>query len=312
MITIDTISGLATAPASITPQAFEAELSRQGFTSGLDTQALSEPMSHYLTGAISIRPYSKYGDLSELLAAITLTLPSGEKARTILTPRSAAGPNLRLLVQGLPRLAKGLDTFTWRVFELPSRGESRVFELLDEAAFVAALRKEVQAKCRPNLLRIYNARQCSDVLGTNGRALAVLRFEGSAKDVALRLERFSRCKAATPLDKAPALLTNRDFAPLQLAPTAFACGVTVSWKTLESLLPELSAQGGGLLHVTLAGAWHHAAYVSISIPETSQMQLEATLGALKALLAQHDAQIADWPATGFGEKPKPAGAWPTL
>lgn len=312
MITIDTISGLATAPVSLRPAEFEAELLRRDFTCGLDTDALDEPMSALLAGTPSIKPYSKYGDLSELLAAVTLTLPTGEKARTILTPRSAAGPNLRLLVQGVPRLAHGLDTFTWRVFERPAAAESAVYAYSDLAAVVKTLREQVQAKVRPSILRVYDARQCREAFGEASPALAVLRFEGGAKDVALRLDRFARSKALTPTPQPPAPLTRHDFPPVQLAPSAFRCGLTASWKALDSLLPELLAVGEGQLHLTLAGAWHHAAYLSLSIPANSGTPFEATLAALKTLLAAGEARVADWPAAGFGEKPKPRDEWPTL
>ena len=216
-------------------------------------------------------------------------------------------------MQGVPRLSQGLDTFTWRVFELPPCVESRLLPLGDPAAWLQALRGQIQAKCRPTLLRLYNARQVKAALGPQDSALALLRFEGEARDVALRLERYLRTAQAPALSTIPALLTTRDFAPLQLAPTALTAGLIASWKTLDTLYPALDELGGGVLHLTLGATWHHAAYLSVGVPATAGASLEATLGAFKALLGKTDARIVDWPSDGFGEMPKPvAYDWPTL
>ena len=48
--TLDTTSGLATDTVSSTPAEFEAKLRAEGFSCGLDTQALPAAMSHYLSG----------------------------------------------------------------------------------------------------------------------------------------------------------------------------------------------------------------------------------------------------------------------
>ena len=274
---LDAVSDLMTVPASARPSEAEALAGEHGFTLGFFGDGDDKAFADYFSGWLALEPYLKYGDTHDLLAALGVRLEDGRMARTFLTPRSAAGPNLRYLLTGNAGGEFSFEEATLRLRPAPELclRSGRGFDDLYRA--LKLVREEVQALNRPQVIRLFlpdGSRE--DFIGDGRAALAFIGYEGSGDDVRFSFERMERNaeKAGGVLieDKSGA----KDFLDPDAFPPLFApvgdgleaaviAHVSLSWSRFIPFVEELRNRAGGIyvVQVSLTGAWHTAGLVSV-------------------------------------------------
>jgi alkyldihydroxyacetonephosphate synthase len=136
-----------------------------------------------------------YGRFDELVMALKLATPAGSLSLG-RAPKSAAGPDLRQLILGSEGALGVITELTVRVRPVP---EHRVYEAWRLPSFLAGagvIRRLVQDGPLPTVLRLSDEAETAlnltrpGELGQagDGGCLALVGFEGSAEDVAMRRE----------------------------------------------------------------------------------------------------------------------------
>jgi|GEM_PF-5384598 len=272
-------SYLAEVPVEFTPAEIEASLKGAGVSAGIIDFDDQLPLRDYLTGERALEPYLKFGDIHEMVAAIEAKLADGRKASTFLTPRSAAGPNLRYLLTGHHNHGPTPLRATLRVRDLPevSLRKAVFMEFRDEA--VSLFREQIQNKNRPQMMRIYSPEILTADLGDrNTRQLVVFEYSGETFDTEFRFNRTLKALEAysyEDLGEHEELARFRDsnktlpiFGELvkEQHPEVII-HISVVWSKLIPMLLELERITGGIYPVrtTVSGAWHEAALLSVRL-----------------------------------------------
>ncbi len=276
---LDAFSKLATVNAADTPAAIEAALAAHRLTLGLDgLDGDPAPLSDYLKGECALGPYLKYGGVHDLVAAVQVELPDGQKAETFLSPRSAAGPDLRYLLCGDHDRHARIVGATLRVHDQPEAGRRAVYllDFLDEA--VDLLRDETHARNRPQLVRLFGPESVRALFGERERrSLLVVGYEGGEEEVEFRFGRMvtkldalrgTRLMADLP----PHYFNAEQFPPLWVdlkenESSEVILHAATTWSKLMPLFESLERRSGGIytLQTTLTGLMHESALLSLRL-----------------------------------------------
>jgi alkyldihydroxyacetonephosphate synthase len=135
----------------------ENELQARGYTLGHSPQSLERStvggwVATRSTGQFS----SRYGSIEDLVVALSVVLPTGERVETPMVPRAAVGPDLRHLFLGAEGTTGVVVEVTLKIFPLPELRllEALSFETVD--AGVESMRLITRAGLRPFLVRFYD------------------------------------------------------------------------------------------------------------------------------------------------------------
>lgn len=272
-------SCLAEVETSFCPGEIEAALNKASMTAGIIEFEDQLAFSSYLAGERSLEPFLKFGDIHDLVAALEVELDNGDHARTFLTPRSAAGPNLRYLLSGHHHRGPKVLKATLRVQKLPETvlRKAVLMEYLDEA--ITVVRDQIQSKNRPQQLRIYSPEILTKNLGDrNNKYLLVYEYSGETLDSRFRFERMTKAVESYSFeniediselkkfnDEKRSLPVFGDLLPEQSPEVVIH--LSVVWSKIVPLLQKLARISGGIYPVrtTISGAWHEAALLSVRL-----------------------------------------------
>lgn len=189
---IDPVSHLITVGAGILGTELEWALNAQGFTCGHSPQSVGSStvggwLAHRGAGVFSTR----YGKVDDLVQGVQVVLPSGEVLDTVVSPTSAAGPDLNRLFLGAEGTLGVVTRVTLKIFPLPEarrHGSWAVASIADGLEFG---RRMVQGGYRPAVLRLYDPVETSHQFATlglpEGRCIVLLQAEGDQALVDLAL-----------------------------------------------------------------------------------------------------------------------------
>jgi alkyldihydroxyacetonephosphate synthase len=253
---VDHTSLLATFEPGVTGPRAETLLASRGLTLGHFPQSFEYAT---LGGFVATRSAGQastgYGRIDELVRGVRLAAPAGELAVKAL-PASAAGPALRELVVGSEGTLGVITEATFMVRPLPRtrRYEGWSFRSFDEGC--AAFRAMEQAESSPDVARLSDedetrlnmalaasgsladraGRAYLKARGHEGGCIAIVGFEGSEREVALKrgfAAAILKRGGGLPLGAGPgrSWLRNRYAAPY-LRDELLALGVMV--ETLET------------------------------------------------------------------------------
>jgi alkyldihydroxyacetonephosphate synthase len=168
----------------------ELELQDRGLTLGHSPQSLDRSsVGGWVATRAAGQFSSRYGNIEDLIVALTVVLPTGELIETPLVPRASMGPDLRHLFVGAEGTTGVVVDVTLKVFPLPEhrRLEALRFETVE--AGVGAMRRIMRAGLRPCLVGFYDRDEapqalqqpafdgCAMFLGVEGvRAVAEAEF----------------------------------------------------------------------------------------------------------------------------------------
>jgi len=154
---IDENSLTVSAQAGIMGPDLEDALNKKGFT------LCHFPASFHIStlgGWISTRAAGQFstafGSIEDLLIALNVVLPNGERLETKVTPRSAAGPSLKELFLGAEGSLGVITEATCAIQRLPEQRSfmSYAFESLDKA--LETIQGLIQKGIRPAVIRLYD------------------------------------------------------------------------------------------------------------------------------------------------------------
>ncbi len=131
-----------------------------------------------------------YGSIEDVVAGLEVVLPDGSVLDTRITPRAAAGPDLRSLILGSEGTLGVVTGVTFALRRLPAARAGRfvTFPGFDEG--LDAVREFVQAGWTPPVVRLYDARETARHFGDDaerGRCGLVLVHEGDADALAVEV-----------------------------------------------------------------------------------------------------------------------------
>lgn len=305
---MDKVAGLVEVSVEHRPIDIERAVNEKEMTLGIGADDTEQAkLEVYLSGERSLEPYLRYGDIHDLLAAVKTRLPDGRSARTFLTPRSAAGPNLRYLLTGDRGRMSHIKSVTLRV-RPKSPVEHRGLYRVNSFNFAAGiLRQQIQGKNRPTIMRIYESGESAEA---DEGALFLFAYDGDREDVHFRHTRLRRTAdemGAEWLDngsKRKDFLDPDRFPPLFLEPpknlqAEAVLHLSVLWSKLAPMLNDLQQKSGGIYTVqtTLSGGWHVAALLSLRLlsrdGERSSSILEKQIGDMLDLVREYGAGVME-------------------
>ncbi|MEU0440507.1 FAD-binding oxidoreductase [Streptomyces sp. NPDC006186] len=218
LLDVDPVSRTATLEPGLRAPEAEALLAGHGFTLGHFPQSYEwASIGGFAATRSSGQASAGHGRFDEMVLGLTLATPQGT-LDTGRAPRSAAGPDLRQLFLGSEGAFGVITSVTVRV---RPRSAARRYEGWRFASFdtgAAALRRLAQDGPRPTVLRLSDETETliglaqPDAIGTaldggqDAGCLAVVGFEGTEEDTALRREQAAavlRDCGGTPLGEDP-------------------------------------------------------------------------------------------------------------
>jgi alkyldihydroxyacetonephosphate synthase len=203
MIELDELSRLAVLEPGLRGPEAEALLAQRGYTIGHHPQSFEyATIGGFAAARSSGQASVGYGRFDEMVLGLRVATPVGTLALG-RAPRSAAGPDLRQLFLGSEGALGIITAVSLQVRPLP---EVRVYEGWRFASFAAgtsALRQLVQDGPVPTVLRLsdeaetaVNLARPAEIGGGgpagSGGCLAIVGFEGSAQQVAMRRDAVAR------------------------------------------------------------------------------------------------------------------------
>ncbi|GAA3207335.1 hypothetical protein GCM10020256_02940 [Streptomyces thermocoprophilus] len=225
LLDVDPVSRTATLEPGLRAPEAEALLAGHGFTLGHFPQSYEwASIGGFAATRSSGQASAGHGRFDEMVLGLTLATPQGT-LDTGRAPRSAAGPDLRQLFLGSEGAFGVITSVTVRVRPRPAarRFEGWRFASFDTGA--AALRRLAQDGPRPTVLRLSDETETliglaqPDAIGTaldggqDAGCLAVVGFEGTEEDTALRREQAAavlRDCGGTPSARTPDSAGPRD------------------------------------------------------------------------------------------------------
>ena len=157
VLTLDETNLLVRVEAGMMGHELEEELNARGYTLNHSPQSLRLStvggwVSTRATGQFS----SRWGGIENLIAALTVVLPTGELIETKLAPRAAVGPEVRELFVGSEGTLGVVTDVTLKIFPV---AEHRLFETVSFdtiEAGLTAVRRIMRIGLRPFLVRLYD------------------------------------------------------------------------------------------------------------------------------------------------------------
>ncbi|MDQ6804591.1 MAG: FAD-binding oxidoreductase, partial [Actinomycetota bacterium] len=191
LVAFDAESRTATLEPGLHGPEAEALVAERGFTIGHHPQSFEyATIGGFAAVRSSGQASAGYGRFDELVLALRVATPTGtiDLGRA---PRSAAGPDLRQLMLGSEGVFGVITAVTVQLRPTPPQRLYEGWRLPSFAAGSTALRRLAQDGPLPTLLRLSDEAETAVNLaepaalgaGTAGGCLAIVGYEGTAKDV---------------------------------------------------------------------------------------------------------------------------------
>ncbi len=267
---IDGYSLLATVNCAEKPSAIEGELRKSAFTFGLGIIENEYALKDYLHGEALLDPYISGADAAGLCASITVRLPDGRTQKSVETPRSAAGPDLRFLILGSGFNGGTIEECALRIRHLPEKHMAATYIAKDLKTAIDTLRIRVQNFNAPAWLRL-------TLPGDSEQARLSFGFEGASQLCEGHFEDFCKACSAGGLSRAqaPAGYPDGEHNVIGAPPlfdstdathrAEFQLSLALSWKNCAGFMLEAGRRSAGIYYQqsVLCKAFHHAAIISM-------------------------------------------------
>ena len=157
VLTLDETNLLVRVEAGMMGHELEEELNARGYTLNHSPQSLRlSTVGGWVATRATGQFSSRWGGIENLIAALTVVLPTGELIETKLAPRAAVGPELRELFVGSEGTLGVVTDVTLKMFPI---AEHRLFETVSFETIEAgltAVRRIMRIGLRPFLVRLYD------------------------------------------------------------------------------------------------------------------------------------------------------------
>ncbi|WP_089243060.1 FAD-binding oxidoreductase [Rhodococcoides kyotonense] len=191
---VDTESRTAVLQAGVTGPEAEDMLGRHGLTLGHFPQSFRyASIGGFAATRSSGQASAGYGRFDDMVEALTVVTPIGV-VQPGRAPASAAGPDMRQVFLGSEGTLGIITDVTVRVHEIPETTVYRAWRFTDFAAGAEAFRIVAGTPSRPTVMRLSDEAETginaalSDHDAPHGGCLAIMTFDGTATDVARRVE----------------------------------------------------------------------------------------------------------------------------
>ncbi len=157
VLTLDETNLLVRVEAGMIGHELEEELNARGYTLNHSPQSLRlSSVGGWVATRATGQFSSRWGGIEDLIAALTVVLPTGELMETELAPRAAVGPELRELFVGSEGTLGVVTDVTLKMFPITEHRlyETVSFETID--AGLTAVRRIMRLGLRPFLVRLYD------------------------------------------------------------------------------------------------------------------------------------------------------------
>ncbi len=184
---LDAVNLLATFGAGTLGLAAENAVAEHGLSIGHWPQSIAiSSVGGWVATRASGQYSTAYGNIEDILFAVKAVLPDGSIYDSRMTPRAAAGPDLKYLLLG----SEGtLGVITEVTFSLRQQSASKVqqaFHFADLESGLNVVRRVMTAGWRPPVVRLYDARESRRHFGDGcprGRAMLIFLHEGEETHV---------------------------------------------------------------------------------------------------------------------------------
>ena len=167
---LDETSHLVMAGAGIIGEHLEREMNRKGFTVGhFPSSVYSSTLGGYLAARSAGQLSSKYGKIEDMVVGLEAVLPRGDIVNTLLTPRSATGPDWNQVIVGSEGTLGFITKATIRIWPAPNSRRFQAVLFPDVNAGVDAMRVIFRHDLRPAAIRLYDELDTA-LIGKSGKS----------------------------------------------------------------------------------------------------------------------------------------------
>lgn len=170
ILSVDEKSNLVTVEAGIIGEHLERELAPHGCTIGhFPSSVYTSTLGGYLATRSAGQFSSKYGKIEDMVVGLEVVFPQGEIVTTLVTPRSATGPDWNQVMVGSEGTLGIITKATCRTWPLPQSRRFLAFIFRDVPTGVEAMRVMFRSDLRPAGVRLYDEMDTT-LIGTSGRS----------------------------------------------------------------------------------------------------------------------------------------------
>ncbi len=146
-----------TAEAGIIGQHLEMELNRKGYTMGhFPSSIYCSALGGYLAARSAGQLSAKYGKIEDMVMGMRVVLANGEAVETVVTPRSAAGPDWTQLFVGSEGTLGVITKAVMRIYPYPESRLFRGFIFTGIHDALESIRLIMRAGIVPAAVRLYD------------------------------------------------------------------------------------------------------------------------------------------------------------
>jgi alkyldihydroxyacetonephosphate synthase len=158
LLSLDISNLLVTVEAGMIGSTLEQELNSRGCTLNHSPQSIHRSTVGGWVATRAVGQFSsRWGGIEDLVASLTVVLPSGEIVKTLLSPRIGVGPDLQQLFMGSEGAFGVVTEVTLKIFPT---SESQILESILFPSIhsgLEAMRRIIQCGIRPSVVRLYDA-----------------------------------------------------------------------------------------------------------------------------------------------------------
>ncbi len=170
VVDIDPVSNLITAEGGIIGEHLEREAARHGFTVGhFPSSIYSSTLGGYLAARSAGQLSAKYGKIEDMVVGMEVVLPQGQIVNTLVTPRSATGPDWNQIMVGSEGTCGFITKATCKMWPAPKSRRFLAFVFPDAIAGAEAIRVMFRHDLRPAAVRLYDEFDTM-LVGTSGKS----------------------------------------------------------------------------------------------------------------------------------------------
>lgn len=193
---LDPVDQLATFGAGTNGLDAEHAVEEAGLTIGHWPQSIAlSTVGGWVATRAAGQLSTAYGSIEDVVAGLEVVLPDGSVHRSRVTPRAAAGPDLRALLLGSEGTLGVVTEVTFALRRQAPARAGRYWSFADLDAGLEAIRCFVQSDWRPPVVRLYDARETARHFGDDterGRCGLILVHEGDPDVLALEVAAVGR------------------------------------------------------------------------------------------------------------------------
>jgi alkyldihydroxyacetonephosphate synthase len=158
ILSLDRLSGLVRVEAGIIGSELESRLAKDDSTTWFSPQSLGRStVGGWIATRASGQFSSRWGNIEDMVVALTVVLPDGVVVDLGTPPRGSVGPDLKQLFMGSEGAFGVITEAVLRIHPITPFIGASAFALPDIESGLGLLRGIMQAGLRPALLRLYDS-----------------------------------------------------------------------------------------------------------------------------------------------------------